>query len=422
MRGIIEGFYGPPWSWADRHDIGASLAAAGMDTYVYAPKDDPLHRHRWREPYDAVVLGALESLVGSGGLRVGFSVSPGLSIDTASADDRAALLAKFRQTLDVGVTLVGLLLDDLSPVEGLGERHAELARWLRAELDADVELFLVPTHYTGTDRTPYLDALARRVPPEVAIGWTGMQVVNRSVTSAQAQAWSAVMDGRRPLLWDNTPVNDALMSDRLYTGPLRGRDPDLPDHLAGYLANPMVQPRASLPPLLSAAAWLRGDDPVAAWSASLGAARVLAEGCDGEHPAALAVRALGADGTAVVDEAAAEELDAWLAAASQCDDGGWGEDVAPWVEQLRAEAGVARTALQVVRGDEEEARSLAPLLLLTWPSARSLRTAVLGGRGGVVPGLAQRADGEWSARAGSYVAPDSLTDRLVEAAFRRVGG
>jgi hyaluronoglucosaminidase len=52
VRGIIEGFYGPPWTWVDRRRVSETLAGAGMDTYVYAPKDDPLHRERWREPYD----------------------------------------------------------------------------------------------------------------------------------------------------------------------------------------------------------------------------------------------------------------------------------------------------------------------------------------------------------------------------------
>ena len=58
MRGIIEGFYGRPWTWEERRHVGGVLAAAGMDTYVYAPKDDPLHRERWREPYPDAELRA----------------------------------------------------------------------------------------------------------------------------------------------------------------------------------------------------------------------------------------------------------------------------------------------------------------------------------------------------------------------------
>src|SRR5258706_10868738 len=43
-RGIIEGFYGPPYSHADRLWLIDKLGAWGLNRYVYAPKDDPLHR------------------------------------------------------------------------------------------------------------------------------------------------------------------------------------------------------------------------------------------------------------------------------------------------------------------------------------------------------------------------------------------
>ena len=42
--GIIEGFYGPPWSWAARSEVLAFGHQRGLDLYLYGPKDDPLHR------------------------------------------------------------------------------------------------------------------------------------------------------------------------------------------------------------------------------------------------------------------------------------------------------------------------------------------------------------------------------------------
>ena len=58
-------------------------------------------------------------------------------------------------------------------------------------------------------------------------------------------------------MWDNVPVNDGLMADRLHLGPLWGRDRHLVDDsvVTGWLANPMVQPMASLLPLASIAAF-----------------------------------------------------------------------------------------------------------------------------------------------------------------------
>jgi len=49
--GVIEGFYGIPWSFRERRDQLRTMASLGLGTYLYAPKNDPLHRDRWREPY-----------------------------------------------------------------------------------------------------------------------------------------------------------------------------------------------------------------------------------------------------------------------------------------------------------------------------------------------------------------------------------
>jgi len=51
QAGVVEGFYGPPWSHRERLDLLAAAPALGLDTYLYAPKDDPWHRGRWREPW-----------------------------------------------------------------------------------------------------------------------------------------------------------------------------------------------------------------------------------------------------------------------------------------------------------------------------------------------------------------------------------
>ena len=413
MRGIIEGFYGTPWSWEERRSVCSLLSAEGMDTYVYAPKDDPLHREAWREPYPNEVLDEFDALAGANTLRVGFSVSPGLSMDLEDAEDRRLLLAKLDSVRGAGISLVGLLLDDLDPAPGLGRRHGELTAWLRDQLDPSVELFMVPLHYTGLERPPYLEELDETVPAEVPIGWTGRHVVNATITTADAETWRANMGGRRPLLWDNTPVNDAVMADELFTGPLRGREPGLVEHLSGYLANPMVQPRVSNAPLLSAAAWLRGEDPVAAWRDAAGAHRVFLEGCDGEEPWRLATAALGGDGAAL------DDLRAWARVAEHVDVGELGEAVEPWAERLRAEAEVVRVCADLLAAEPDEARHTAPLLLIMWPLAAS-RTQVLGGRGTLRPAMGQDHQSRWVAAPESYVAPRSLTDHLVAAVFERL--
>ncbi len=51
MRGVIEGFYGEPWSHQNRIDLINFCGRNKMNTYWYAPKDDPYHREKWREDY-----------------------------------------------------------------------------------------------------------------------------------------------------------------------------------------------------------------------------------------------------------------------------------------------------------------------------------------------------------------------------------
>ena len=63
IRGVIEGFYGPPWTHEERLDLIRFCGAHGLNTWVHAPKDDPYHRKLWREPYPDDELARLAELV-----------------------------------------------------------------------------------------------------------------------------------------------------------------------------------------------------------------------------------------------------------------------------------------------------------------------------------------------------------------------
>jgi hyaluronoglucosaminidase len=91
-RGVVEGFYGPPWSQADRLWMIERLGRWGMNRYVHAPKNDPLHRDRWREPYPAPLAREFAALLEHGakhGVSAAFALSPGLSIRYSSNEDVA---------------------------------------------------------------------------------------------------------------------------------------------------------------------------------------------------------------------------------------------------------------------------------------------------------------------------------------------
>ena len=50
-RGFIEGYYGNPWSTEDRSELMKWGGFYKLNSYFYAPKDDPKHNSKWRELY-----------------------------------------------------------------------------------------------------------------------------------------------------------------------------------------------------------------------------------------------------------------------------------------------------------------------------------------------------------------------------------
>jgi hyaluronoglucosaminidase len=283
-RGIVEGFYGRPFSHADRLWWIDQLARLGMNTYVVAPKDDPLQRQRWREPYPEVEQARFAELAERGnrtGVAVGFALSPGLSIRYSDAEDVATLVAKLRGFAALGSRFLALCVDDV-PTElvhaedravfgSLAAAHVALAHTLRAALGEEVLLWLVPTDYAGNESSPYLEQLGAELDPAIEVAWTGRTTVPPSVRADEAQARAALLR-RRPLLWDNVPVSDGPMRTMLHLVPYRGREVALAEHLSGVLLNPMQHARASYVAIAGAAAFLRDPqrfDAEAAWQSAV---------------------------------------------------------------------------------------------------------------------------------------------------------
>jgi hyaluronoglucosaminidase len=115
-RGSIEGFYGTPWSHADRLDHLDYLGTHRMNTYQYAPKDDPYHREQWRDPYPADKLAELGELIDrarQNKVDFTFALSPGLSIRYTDDSEFQALIAKFEALYALGARAFNVALDDI---------------------------------------------------------------------------------------------------------------------------------------------------------------------------------------------------------------------------------------------------------------------------------------------------------------------
>ncbi len=283
--GVIEGFYGTPWSHVDRLDLLRFMGRVGLNTYVYAPKDDPYHRERWREPYPRAEAARLRELVDSAraaGVSLWYAVSPGGSIVYADSGDYAVLVQKLAAVRALGVTTFGLFLDDVPTTLThepdrrayglLAAAHASLINRLVRDVAAWGDTLVVtPTTYTDAWGDPdYLTALGRGADPAVAFFWTGPDVASPSVSAADGARWNA-LTGRPVLLWDNYPVNDYARW-RPFLGPIRGRAADLASSVAGIIANPMNEAHASMIALSTLGDYARdptGYDPDTAWRTAL---------------------------------------------------------------------------------------------------------------------------------------------------------
>ncbi len=75
------------------------IAGLGMNTFVYAPKDDALLRRAWRDLYDDPALKAFAEIVEScrsHDVDIVFSLSPGLSMRYSDPNDYLAARGEVR--------------------------------------------------------------------------------------------------------------------------------------------------------------------------------------------------------------------------------------------------------------------------------------------------------------------------------------
>jgi hyaluronoglucosaminidase len=280
IRGVIEGFYGHPWTHGQRLRLIDFLAARGMTTFVYSPKDDPLVREHWRVPYGADALGQLAELVArcrDQGMELAWCVSPGLSIRYSDAADRDALMGKMRAVAALGVGRLGLFLDDIpwelqhsedrTAFADLADAHVALASHVFAALPAGSRLIVCPTVYWGTGTEGYLATLGRAIDPRIDLFWTGRAVCSPTLDLADAAVFTRTAF-RPPTYWDNYPVNDVAMGYELHIGPYKGRDPQLWRSATGVVANGMELFEASLIPFATIADYLAAPEayePEASW-------------------------------------------------------------------------------------------------------------------------------------------------------------
>ena len=260
LRGYVEGFYGYPWSFEDRLGLFSDTSKFKMNTYIYAPKDDPYHKDRWRELYPddkAEELRQLAEEAKRDNVSFCWSAHPGYGWDYYSDDDHNALMTKFEQLYNLGVRQFGISYDDLSGYTN-GTQHAQVINRINEEfvkVKGDVKpLIVVATRYCngwGPSMSSYFRPFMETLDEDVVVMWTGANTM--SAITKDAYEWPKQQTGvdRNLAAWWNYPVND-YCDGKLLMSPLENLDNDV-DNLTGFFLNPMSQAEASKVAIISGA-------------------------------------------------------------------------------------------------------------------------------------------------------------------------
>lgn len=311
--GVVEGFYGRPWTFAQRRRVVGWLRRFGLNTYLHAPKDDLKHRVLWRKRLgteEAAEFKELLAVCDRAKVRFIYALAPGWDEHFAKGAARsskssatAILKRRFRQLIDLGCTDFAVMFDDVpnlpsSQLADIARHHAALANELWAWLDVvtgrsrrkeaqiklprpnenraslrrllpafsgpSPSLVLCPAVYCTrmAGRQPadsaYLQALGEHLHPGVDIFWTGPEIISPTITAAHLREVAAVLR-RPPFLWDNLHANDYDQA-RIFLGPFSGRTHALPALGRGLVLNPNGACELNFLPLATLGAFVRGGN------------------------------------------------------------------------------------------------------------------------------------------------------------------
>ena len=277
QRGLVEGYYGNPYSEADRMGLLEMFGEMKMNVYIYGPKDDAYHKSKWREEYPADLAKKITEYVNvakANKIEFMWAIHPGEDIQWNDTD-RANIVNKLKAMCELGVRSFAVFWDDLWGDDGThGDEQAELMNYIAAELKKvypDVKpLTICPTQYNrGWANSIYLPALGDIMDSDINVMWTGNSVVD--MINYSDMTWINNQIKRKAYIWLNYPVSDYCIN-HLLMGPTYGNDLNIADMLSGFVSNPMEYAEASKVSLFSIAdyTWnMSAYDSAASWEAAM---------------------------------------------------------------------------------------------------------------------------------------------------------
>lgn len=252
MRGFVEGFYGLPWSFENRLALIGDSSEYKINTYIYAPKDDPYHKDQWRDLYPETEAAQLKQLVDKckeNNVEFIWCAHPGNGYNYSTDDDYNTLIAKIEQLYSLGVRRFGLSYDDLSGSSNGANQAALINRvgaYLRDTHGDCGSMITVGQRYTdgwGADWNTYLKPFLSGLDKDVVVMWTGKNTGGNCDADSFEGPKNRVGYEEELAMWFNFPVNDMAFG-RLLMGAVDNMDPELAG-LRGFFMNPMNQAQAS---------------------------------------------------------------------------------------------------------------------------------------------------------------------------------
>ena len=238
-RGIIEGYYGVPYTAEVTKDLFRFMARYKMNSYMYGAKSDPYHSRYWGDPYPLTIseeqlrIGYLTQDMMRDITRVAhetkvnfiWAIHPGKAF--ANGEDPQMLdkiMAKFESMHQLGVRQFGVFVDDVGVpsdsaimklcADNLSElQHRIDARWNKAGTlvtDTVKPLHYVPQLYAyswvSQERAREFFESLRTTPEKINIYITGANVwsVPNNEDLDVVKSWL----GRDVSWWWNYPCND----------------------------------------------------------------------------------------------------------------------------------------------------------------------------------------------------------------------
>ncbi len=253
--GIVEGFFGPAWPTGSRRNYASFLRKNGGDFYIYAPKQDQHLRKGWRLPWEGSYQQFLKDLASDfrkEGVSFGVALSPfGLGKEFTSSDENL-LHDKLSLLTQLGVDFLGVFFDDMPSHENLAAVQAQVIESIRKTYQG--RIVFCPSYYTfdpilekvfGKMPDNYLEDIARLIPEEVSMAWTGPKVISLEIPRDHLLGVEKLLR-RKPFMWENLFANDGPRNCKfLKLRPFSGREEKLDDLTEAWGFNMMNQAELS---------------------------------------------------------------------------------------------------------------------------------------------------------------------------------